>query len=52
MRVSWVLMPLMTVSFTLGELFPLAKAQELTMTGRTFNGADAKHLNLVTEVTS
>lgn len=52
MEVKWGLIPDMTGSVTLRELLPMDKAKELTMTGRTFTGAEAKLLNLVTDVTS
>ena len=52
MEVKWGLIPDMTGSVTLRELLPMDKAKELTMTGRTFNGAEAKQLNLITEMTS
>lgn len=52
MEVKWGLVPDMTGSVTLRELLPMDKAKELTMTGRTFTGAEAKLLNLVTDVTS
>lgn len=52
MEVKWGLVPDMTGSVTLRELLPMDKAKELTMTGRTFTGTEAKLLNLVTDVTS
>ena len=52
MEVKWGLIPDMTGSVTLRELLPMDKAKELTMTGRTFTGTEAKLLNLVTDVTS
>jgi enoyl-CoA hydratase/carnithine racemase len=52
MEVKWGLIPDMTGSVTLRELLPMDKAKELTMTGRTFSGAEARLLNLVTEVTT
>lgn len=52
MEVKWGLIPDMTGSVTLRELLPMDQAKLLTMTGRTFNGTEAKLLNLVTDVTS
>jgi enoyl-CoA hydratase/carnithine racemase len=50
MEVKWGLIPDMTGSVTLRELLPMDVAKELTMTGRTFTGVEAKAMNLVTHV--
>ncbi|MDX1802883.1 MAG: crotonase/enoyl-CoA hydratase family protein [Alcanivorax sp.] len=50
MEIKWGLIPDMTGTVTLRELVPMDVAKELTMTGRLFNGEEAKRLNLVTRV--
>lgn len=50
MEIKWGLIPDMTGTVTLRELVPMDVAKELTMTGRLFNGEEAKTLNLVTRV--
>lgn len=50
MEAKWGLVPDMTGSVSLRELMPMDQAKELTMTGRIFNGEEAKALNLVTAV--
>ena len=52
MEVKWGLIPDMTGSVTLRELLPMDVAKELTMTGRTFTGVEAKAMNLVTHVSA
>lgn len=49
MEVKWGLIPDMTGSVTLRELLPMDQAKRLTMTGRTFSGAEALSLRLVTD---
>ena len=48
MEAKWGLVPDMTGSVSLRELLPMDVAKELTMTGRAFDGTEAKALNLVT----
>lgn len=50
MEIKWGLIPDMTGAVTLRELVPMDVAKELTMTGRRFDGREAKALNLVTRV--
>lgn len=50
MEIKWGLIPDMTGSVTLRELVPMDVAKELTMTGRLFDGTEAKAMNLVTRV--
>ncbi len=50
MEAKWGLVPDMTGTVSLRELLPMDVAKELTMTGRTFTGSEAKALNLVTRV--
>ena len=50
MEVKWGLIPDMTGTVTLRELVPIDVAKRLSMSGRPFSGAEAKALNLVTEV--
>ncbi|MGB1581388.1 MAG: crotonase/enoyl-CoA hydratase family protein [Nevskiales bacterium] len=48
MEVKWGLIPDMTGTVSLRELLPMDMAKELSMTGREFDGTEAKSLNLVT----
>ncbi len=50
MEIKWGLIPDMTGSVTLRELVPIDVAKGLSMSGRLFSGAEAKQLNLVTQV--
>lgn len=50
LEAKWGLVPDMTGTVTLRELLPIDQAKLLTMTGRMFNGEEARRLNLVTEV--
>jgi enoyl-CoA hydratase/carnithine racemase len=50
MEIKWGLIPDMTGTVTLRELVPIDVAKQLSMTGRTFSGTEAKQMNLVTEV--
>ena len=50
MEIKWGLVPDMTGTVTLRELVPIDVAKELTMTGRLFDGREAKQLNLVTRL--
>jgi enoyl-CoA hydratase/carnithine racemase len=50
MEIKWGLIPDMSGSVSLRELLPMDVAKELTMTGREFDGNEAKALNLVTGV--
>jgi enoyl-CoA hydratase/carnithine racemase len=50
MEIKWGLIPDMTGTVTLRELVPIDVAKQLTMSGRLFSGAEAKRLNLVTQV--
>ena len=50
MEIKWGLIPDMTGTVTLRELVPIDVAKQLTMTGRLFSGAEAKQMNLVTQV--
>lgn len=50
MEAKWGLIPDMSISLTLKELIAIDIAKELTMTGRIFDGAEAKSLGLVTRV--
>ncbi|MGH8505310.1 MAG: crotonase/enoyl-CoA hydratase family protein [Stenotrophobium sp.] len=50
MEVKWGLVPDMTGTVTLRELLPMDVAKELAMTGRVFDAAEAKALNLVSGV--
>lgn len=50
MEIKWGLIPDMSASVTLRELVPLDVAKELTLTGRTFKGEEAKALGLVTRI--
>ena len=50
MEAKWGLIPDMTGSVTLRELVPIDVAKRLTMTACLFSGAEAKQMNLVTEV--
>ncbi|MCH8544307.1 MAG: crotonase/enoyl-CoA hydratase family protein [Alcanivorax sp.] len=48
MEIKWGLIPDMSGTVSLRELVPLDVAKELAMTGRIFDGQEAKQLNLVT----
>ncbi len=48
MEIKWGLIPDMTGTVSLRELLPMDVAKELTMTGREFDGIEARALNLVT----
>lgn len=50
LEAKWGLVPDMTGTVTLRELLPMDQAKLLTMTGRMFNGTEARELNLVTGV--
>ena len=50
MEIKWGLIPDMTGTVTLRELVPIDVAKHLTMSGRLFSGAEAKQMNLVTQV--
>ena len=50
MEIKWGLIPDMTGTVSLRELLPMDVAKELSMTGREFDGAEAKTLNLVTGI--
>ncbi|MDR3416015.1 MAG: crotonase/enoyl-CoA hydratase family protein [Nevskia sp.] len=50
MESKWGLVPDMTGTVTLRELVPIDVAKQLTMTGRLFSGAEAKQMNLVTQL--
>lgn len=50
MESKWGLIPDMSGSVTLRELVRIDVAKELTMTGRVFDGLEAKELGLVTRV--
>lgn len=50
MEIKWGLIPDMTGTVSLRELLPMDVAKELTMTGREFDGHEAKALNLVTGI--
>ena len=50
MEIKWGLVPDMSGTVSLRELLPMDVAKELTMTGREFDGNEAKALNLVTGV--
>lgn len=50
LEAKWGLVPDMTGTVTLRELLPMDQAKLLTMTGRMFNGTEARALNLVTGV--
>jgi len=50
MEAKWGLVPDMSASITLRELIPIDIAKELTITGRTFSGIEAKEMGLVTRV--
>ena len=50
MEIKWGLIPDMTGTVTLRELVPIDVAKQLTMSGRLFSGAEAKQMNLVTQV--
>lgn len=50
MESKWGLIPDMSLTVTLRELTRIDVAKELTMTGRRFNGAEAKELGLVSRV--
>lgn len=52
MEIKWGMIPDMTGTITLRELVPIDVAKELTMTGRIFNGEEAKAMNLVTGVSA
>lgn len=52
MEIKWGMIPDMTGTITLRELVPIDVAKELTMTGRVFDGEEAKALNLVTGVSA
>lgn len=48
MEIKWGLVPDMSGTVSLRELLPMDVAKELAMTGREFDGNEAKALNLVT----
>ncbi len=50
MEIKWGLIPDMTGTVTLRELVPIDLAKQLAMTGRLFSGAEAKQMNLVTQL--
>lgn len=50
MESKWGLIPDMSLTVSLRELTRIDVAKELTMTGRRFNGIEAKELGLVTRV--
>jgi len=50
MEVKWGIIPDMSHSIAFRQLVPIDIAKELTMTGREFDGVEAKSLNLVTHV--
>src|SRR5690554_1505722 len=50
MEIQWGLIPDMSATVTLRELVPADVALELAMTGRKFDGREAKALQLVTRV--
>ena len=50
MEIKWGLIPDMSATVTLRELIPMDLARELTMTGRIFDGSEARAMNLVTRV--
>ena len=50
MEIKWGLIPDMTGTVTLRELVPIDVAKRLSMSGRPFSGAEARQMNLVTEV--
>ena len=50
METKWGLIPDMSISLTLKELVAMDVAKELTMTGRIFDGEQAKSLGLVTRL--
>ena len=52
MEIKWGLVPDMTGTVSLRELLPMDIAKELAMTGREFDGTEAKALNLVTAVSA
>lgn len=50
MEIKWGLVPDMSGTVSLRELLPMDVAKELAMTGREFDGLEAKQLHLVTGV--
>jgi len=52
LEAKWGLVPDMTGTVTLRELLPMDQAKLLTMTGRMFDGTEARALNLVTGVSA
>lgn len=52
LEAKWGLVPDMTGTVTLRELLPMDQAKLLTMTGRLFDGTEARALNLVTGVSA
>lgn len=50
LEIKWGLIPDMSGSVTLRELIPIDLAKELAMTGRIFNGVEAKEMGLVSYV--
>ncbi len=50
LEAKWGLIPDMTATITLSELLPMDLAKELTMTGRVFNGLEAKSYGLLSKV--
>lgn len=50
MEAKWGLIPDMSISLSLRELIAIDIAKELTMTGRIFDGHEAKSLGLVTRI--
>lgn len=50
LEIKWGLIPDMSGSVTLRELISIDLAKELTMTGRIFNGLEAKEMGLVSKV--
>ena len=50
MEAKWGLIPDMSLTVTLPELISIDLAKELTMTGRRFNGTEAREMGLVTRV--
>ena len=52
LEAKWGLIPDMSGTVTLRELLPMDQAKMLAMTGRMFNGTEARVLNMVTSVSA